>query len=223
MYKTSKETQERKDVKRQHILDTAAKVFSQNGYHYTSVKDIVEAASISIGSFYFYFKSKEQLFEELYTASTQKFQEIIENIVDVERFSLSENLTRAMITNLWMYEQHRELAKIMLIEAAGVNPTIQKMRMESVKEACSRMEQWFTHFKTNHGVSIPDVRVAALIYEGSFYYLINDWLESDQTVQLTDSGYAFCIYTLQALGVAFEEQEIRQSITEVLEELSGTA
>ncbi|MGN6711619.1 TetR/AcrR family transcriptional regulator [Anaerocolumna jejuensis] len=220
MYKTSKETQERKDVKRQFILDTAAKVFSQKGYHYTSVKDIVEEANISIGSFYFYFKSKEELFEELFVNITIKFQEVTEKVLDVERFSLSKNFTRVIIGNLWMYEQHKELAKIILIEAGGVNPAFQKMRMQSIKESCNALENWFKRFKTNHTVNIPDEKAAALIYEGSFYYLIINWLESDQTVKLTDSGYALCIYNLQALKISFEDSDIRQYITEVLEELT---
>lgn len=220
MYKTSKETQERKDVKRQFILDTAAKVFSQKGYHYTSVKDIVEEANISIGSFYFYFKSKEELFTELFVNITKKFQKVTDKVLDVEHFSLSKNFTRVIIGNLWMYEQHKELAKIMLIEAAGVNPTFQKMRFDSIKESSSTVENWFKRFKTNHAVNIPDEKTAALIYEGSFYYLISDWLESDQAIKLTDSGYALCIYSLQALKISFEDSDIRQYITEVLEELT---
>lgn len=220
MYITSKETQERKDAKRQFILDTAAKVFSQKGYHYTSVKDIVEEASISIGSFYFYFKSKEELFEELYVNITKKFQVVTDKVLDIERFSLSKNFTRVIIANLWMYERHRELAKIMLIEAAGVNSAFKRTRIQSIKESCSTMENWFKRFKTNHTVNIPDERVAALIYEGSFYYLISDWLESDQIVKLTDSGYALCIYSLQALKISFEDHDIRQHITEILEELT---
>lgn len=219
MYKTSKEIQERKDAKRQFILGTAVKVFSKRGYHNTAVKDIVEEASISVGSFYFYFKSKEELFTELYLNITKEFQKIENKVLDVEHFPLAKNFTRVIMATLWMYDRNRDMAKIMLMEAAGINPEFQKIRMKSIMESCQVMEGWFKRFKVHHLVNIPDERKAALIFEGSFYYLINDWLESHSSIQLTDSGYALCIYTLQALKISFDEEEIRWYIKEVLDEL----
>ena len=220
MYKTSKETQERKDAKRQFILDTAAKVFATKGYHNTTVKDIVEEASVSVGSFYFYFKSKEELFTELYLNIVKDFQDNAEKVLDVKNYTLAKNFTRVIIANLWMYERNRDLAKIMLFEAISINPDFKKLWNESIKESCRTMEKWFKLFKVHNPVNIPDERIAALIFEGSFNYLINDWLESDQSMRLTDSGYALCIYNLQALKVPFEEEEVQRYIKEVLQELT---
>lgn len=219
MYKTSKDTQERKDAKRQFILDTAAKVFARKGYHNTAVKDIVDEASVSVGSFYFYFKSKEELFSELYQNIVKEFQENAASVLDIKNFTLAQNFTRVIMANLWMYERNRDLAKIMLMEAVGINPEFQKIRTESMKESCRTMEEWFKRFKVHNPVNIPDERIAALIFEGTFYYLINDWLESDQSIRLTDSGYALCIYNLQALNISFEEETIKLYIKEVLDEL----
>jgi Transcriptional regulator len=220
MYKTSKDTQKRKDIKRQIILETAAKVFAAKGYHNTSVKDIVDEASISVGSFYFYFKGKEELFTELYQSIAKEFQECGEKALDIENFTLAKNFTRVIISNLWMYECNRELAKIMLIEAVSINPDFQKIRNDTIKESCRIMEDWFKHFKAQYPVNIPDIRAAALIFEGSFYYLINDWLESDQSFMLTDMGYPLCIYNLQALLIPFQEEEIKIYIQEIIEELT---
>ena len=219
MYKTSKATEKRKNAKRQLIIDTAAKVFAEKGYHNTSVKDIVEEASVSVGSFYFYFKGKEELFIELYLSTAKEFQNSAEQVLDVNNFSLSKNFIRVVLSNLWMYEQNRDLAKIMLIEAVGLNPDFERIRTESIKESCRTMEKWFKQFKIRNPVNIPDERIAALIFEGSFYYLINDWLESDQSVRLVDSGYAICVYNLQALRIPFTEEEIKHDIREVIDEL----
>lgn len=221
MYRTSKDTQERKEAKRQLILDTAAKVFALKGYHHTAVKDIVDAAEVSVGSFYFYFKSKEDLFIELYQNITTMFQTNTMRVLDVENFSLLKNFTRVMIATLWLYEQNRDMAKIMLLEAAVINPAFQKVRTESMRESAQTMAVWFERFKSHNAVNIPDARVAALMYEGSFYYLIDDWLKSDVPFPLTDCGYVFCVYQLQALGISFEEDTVRQYIAEVLKELKS--
>ena len=223
MYKTSKDTRERKEAKRQLILDIAVKVFAAKGYHNTTVKDIVDAAAVSVGSFYFYFKSKEDLFAELYLNITKRFQENTMSVLDVENFSLLKNFTRVMMANLWLYERNRDISKIMLLEAAAINPEFQRIRTDSIKKSAQTMAVWFERFKLHNTVNIPDAKVAALIYEGSFYYLINDWLEADSPVQLTDHGYAFCVYNLQALKIAFEEAEVKGYIDEVLKELEKSA
>lgn len=219
MYKTSKNTQKRKEAKRQLILDTAAKVFAAKGYHNTTVKDIVDEADVSVGSFYFYFKSKEDLFTELYTSIAEKFNTTVMSVLDVERFTLLKNFTRVMIAHLWQYEQNRDISKIMLLEASLINPGFYKIRTDSMKESAKAMEAWFERFKLRSAVNIPDTRVASLIYTGSYYYLINDWLESETNIPLTDYGYAFCVYNLQALKIPFEEIEVKKYIDEVLQEL----
>ncbi|WP_310830351.1 TetR/AcrR family transcriptional regulator [Paenibacillus pedocola] len=220
MYKTSKETQDRKDAKRQYILDTSAKVFANRGYHNTTVKDIVEEASISVGSFYFYFKGKEELFTELYLNIVKAFQDTAQKVLDIENYNLAKNFTRVISANLWMYQSNRELARIMLIEAVGLNPEFEKKRSDSVRESCRTMEGWFKRFKVHNPVNIPDERIAALAFESSFYYLILDWLEGDEAVKLTDSSYGLSIYNLQALKVTFEDEDIKMYIKEVLDELN---
>lgn len=47
------------------ILDAAMKVFLTNGYEGTSVRMILEEANVVTGSFYHFFKSKEELFEKV--------------------------------------------------------------------------------------------------------------------------------------------------------------
>ena len=49
----------RKDDKRERILDAGLQVMFLQGYNGTGVKDIVDAAGIPKGSFYNYFESKE--------------------------------------------------------------------------------------------------------------------------------------------------------------------
>ncbi|MCU1453328.1 MAG: acrR3 [Acidimicrobiales bacterium] len=46
-------------------MELAAKRFAENGYHPTSVAEIVEGLSVGKGVFYWYFSSKEELFTEI--------------------------------------------------------------------------------------------------------------------------------------------------------------
>ncbi|MEU9169131.1 ScbR family autoregulator-binding transcription factor [Streptomyces sp. NPDC048420] len=57
--------QERAEVTRSAILDGAARAFDAEGYHGTSLGDIVREAGVTKGALYFHFGSKEELAQAL--------------------------------------------------------------------------------------------------------------------------------------------------------------
>jgi len=50
---------------RQRVLEAAEAVFAEHGYHDASVVKITEAAGVGQGTFYLYFASKQEVFDEL--------------------------------------------------------------------------------------------------------------------------------------------------------------
>lgn len=51
--------------RKQQLVDCAAALFAERGYAETRIKDIVEAAGVAKGLFYWYFDNKEALFAEV--------------------------------------------------------------------------------------------------------------------------------------------------------------
>lgn len=51
----------KKENTRIKILDAAAELIHRKGFNHTGIQEILEAAAVPKGSFYFYFKSKEDL------------------------------------------------------------------------------------------------------------------------------------------------------------------
>ncbi|HUA35534.1 MAG TPA: helix-turn-helix domain-containing protein [Candidatus Binataceae bacterium] len=51
---------------REKIIDGARKLFAEKGYANTSIPDLVNAAGVTRGALYFYFKSKDDLFAEVF-------------------------------------------------------------------------------------------------------------------------------------------------------------
>lgn len=58
-------TTKAKERKKQKIVETAIRIFSQKGYHRAKVQDITKALDISTGTFYIYFQNKRDLFVEV--------------------------------------------------------------------------------------------------------------------------------------------------------------
>ena len=51
--------------RRNEIIETAGKLFEEKGYEQTQVQDIVNEIGVAKGLFYYYFKSKDEVMEEL--------------------------------------------------------------------------------------------------------------------------------------------------------------
>jgi TetR/AcrR family fatty acid metabolism transcriptional regulator len=65
-YRSTEKTRKKKDVKRTAMMQAAIRVFAEKGYHAATVRDVVEAAEVAVGTFYFYFPDKETLFVHLF-------------------------------------------------------------------------------------------------------------------------------------------------------------
>ncbi len=78
MARIVKEFAERK----KEITDTARALFYQNGYANTSVNFIIETIGISKGTFYYYFKSKEDLLDYIVDEFTKEIVSKLELVVN---------------------------------------------------------------------------------------------------------------------------------------------
>lgn len=54
-------SQEHLDARRRQILDGARRCFTRNGFHATSVQDVLKETGLSAGAVYRYFKGKDEL------------------------------------------------------------------------------------------------------------------------------------------------------------------
>jgi AcrR family transcriptional regulator len=50
-----------RERRRQQILDAARRQFARNGFHQTSMQDVLQEAGLSAGALYRYFRSKEEI------------------------------------------------------------------------------------------------------------------------------------------------------------------
>ena len=67
---------------RQKIVSAAKKLITENGFENVSIEDIAKEADVSTGSFYTYFKKKEDIIEELNQANFYRLAEIANEMTD---------------------------------------------------------------------------------------------------------------------------------------------
>jgi AcrR family transcriptional regulator len=71
----------RQDNRRQQLLDVAARLFRERGYHVTSMRDIAHEVGMLSGSIYYHFSSKEDLLLAVYEEGLRHIAERVDAAV----------------------------------------------------------------------------------------------------------------------------------------------
>jgi AcrR family transcriptional regulator len=111
---------------RERLLESAKRLFSQRGYYATSVEDIVESAGLSKGAFYFYFKSKEELFKSLVEEMHLSIVKRLENFLERE-LPLEDALIEHAKVFLEDIYQNRHIAQLFLFQLVGTNEEFREL------------------------------------------------------------------------------------------------
>jgi AcrR family transcriptional regulator len=92
---------------RQRLLDAGASVFARLGYHAARVDDVVAEADSSHGTFYLYFSSKEDLFEQLVTEVAGELQQLVDQLPPVSNTATGREALRAWLAKVSeVYARH---------------------------------------------------------------------------------------------------------------------
>lgn len=71
-----------KEERRNEIIETAGKLFEEKGYEQTQVQDIVNEIGVAKGLFYYYFKSKDEVMEELADRYADAIIDAVNKLID---------------------------------------------------------------------------------------------------------------------------------------------
>ena len=71
-----------KEERRDEIIETAGKLFEEKGYEQTQVQDIVNEIGVAKGLFYYYFKSKDEVMEELADRYADAIIDAVNELID---------------------------------------------------------------------------------------------------------------------------------------------
>ena len=108
------------DRRRKQIIDGAIKVFTAKGFHSATVREIADAAGLTMGSLYNYIASKEDIIHIVYDYITRVLREemrgAIEGIGDPE-----ERLKAALHQNLKAVYQNQEIIMFIYKESAALD------------------------------------------------------------------------------------------------------
>ncbi len=118
---------------RQDILEAAAKIFSEKGFHATSMQDIAEAVHLQKASIYHHFSSKQDILVDILDQALGLINNRLE-IVRSQSFSADEKLRQAMISYLETIAENQNLAAVLLLELRTLDPELKARQAARIEE-----------------------------------------------------------------------------------------
>lgn len=206
----------KKDLKRKTILEAAAKVFSEKGYIDSSIKDITNEASISVGSFYSYFDNKEDVLAQIYEEISNMSLKIASDVSMDNNANVTKKFTFAMACAIWTYAKNKELSKILFVKSMGINESFEKKRWSILDKTNNYLKVILEHLNKSHLYGISDINVTSVLLTHSIFGVITYWLDEKITSNLKDMIFSLCTYHLRALKVNFTDEEVKLYIDEAL-------
>lgn len=104
--------------RKSQLLDCAAELFAEHGYSETRVMDIVQAAGVAKGLFYWYFENKAALFTELVVDNREQLRQAQYEAIDRGATPLQQIRQGAEASLLFMAERAPFFA---LLEVENIN------------------------------------------------------------------------------------------------------
>lgn len=123
----------RQDNRRAQLLDAAAKLFAERGFHATSMRDIAKTVGMLSGSIYYHFESKDEMLLAVYEEGLRRVTEMVEAAVAQQSDSW-QRLEAACAAHLQALIAHRDYTQVMIRtlpdEAGAAGPRVRELRRD---------------------------------------------------------------------------------------------
>jgi len=156
------------------ILETAEKLFAENGFDGTSVRQISKAAGINIAMVSYYFGSKEKLLEKLFLYRMSDFRMQLESVISTNKPQL-EILDDIIALIVKRIHRNRRTHKIINFEYSNATRNINFEKFHAQKKDNLKVVAAFVKNGQDEGVftdnvNIPLITTTILGTYFHFYY-----------------------------------------------------
>jgi AcrR family transcriptional regulator len=165
---------EYKEAAKTKIIEAARKVFTQKGYHDTTMDDIAKEIGVSKGALYSYFKSKEDLLQEISLQNHQTLRDIINTACKSHDLTQALEEVYTQMTEKYGGNMHTNFE---IIALAAYDSKTKKIIMDDFRRDIDTV-QTFLEDKMKHGTMRTDVNARILaelftsLYMGTMAKLI---------------------------------------------------
>jgi AcrR family transcriptional regulator len=191
---------ERFETRRRELIDAAARLFAERGYHGTSIEDLLEATGLTRGGLYHYIDSKQDL---LFAIHEQLMEPLLEQARAIAGSGEPPEAQLRRLVGAWMahVEGHRHHMVVFDRERRSVRADPRYADAVAAREEFERILDGILRAGQASGAfEIPDRPVALLAFLGMVNYA-PQWFDPAGRLGPDEIAEGFCDLVLGGLRV----------------------
>jgi len=162
--------------KRRQILDAAIRVFARQGFHACRVSDIADEAGVAYGLVYHYFKSKDEVLNELFTERWSLLLATIEE-VDAQDIGAHEKLDAVARFIIDSYRHDPELMKVIIVEVTRAANSFGRTHLAEIGRAYEMIAKIVADAQEEGTFRREvDPELASMWFYGAIEQLLSGWV-----------------------------------------------
>jgi len=162
--------------KRRQILDAAIRVFARQGFHATRVSDIADEAGVAYGLVYHYFRSKDEVLNELFV---ERWSLLLAAIDETDRAGETPRHKLAAVAAFIVdsYRHDPELMKVIIVEVTRAANSFGRTHLPEIRRAYQSIAK-IVEDGQKEGVFRDDVAplFASMSFYGAIEQLLSGWI-----------------------------------------------
>jgi TetR/AcrR family transcriptional regulator, fatty acid metabolism regulator protein len=173
--------------KRRQILDAAVRVFARQGFHATRVSDIADEAGVAYGLVYHYFRSKDEVLNELFV---ERWSLLLTAIEEADRAGGSHRARLAAVAGFIIesYRHDPELMKVIIVEVTRAANSFGRTHLPEIRRAYESIAKIVADGQ-EAGEFRRDVTplFASMTFYGAIEQLLSGWIF--ELIPASDTGF----------------------------------
>jgi AcrR family transcriptional regulator len=186
------------ELKRQVVLRTAARIYSRNGFHETTLADIADKLNVSKPALYYYFRSKDDILFECHRLAIEAIIDGDNPMPSRDEASGRERLEEFLRRYVRMVVDDFGTCLVMTGTNA-LEPENRGQVVEGRRQIDSMLRELLEHGNADGTLACVDTKLAAMFIFGAMNW-IPRWFHADGSLGLEEVADRLIEFVLNAIG-----------------------
>lgn len=186
------------ELKRQVVLRTAARIYSRNGFHETTLADIADKLNVSKPALYYYFRSKDDILFECHRLAIEAITDGDNPMPSRAEASGRERLEEFLRRYVRMVVDDFGTCLVMTGTNA-LEPENRGQVVEGRRQIDLMLRELLEHGNADGTLDCPDTKLTAMFIFGAMNW-IPRWFHADGSLGLEEVADRLIEFVLQAIG-----------------------
>ena len=207
VYKEAAGRTMKRELRKDQILECAKRLFSQRGYYQTHIETILKEAKIGKGTFYLYFKNKQDLFISLLIKFLDEWEDaVLSTSTELEKEDMASYFKTFIKRSFQFFRQNEDLCNIYLRIGPGTDeafePFIERFEEKMLQYVINKLEEGVQSNIFRKGIDIEKVAnmlLGAFLRLDYYYFVLRK--KSRESFDIDKTADQFFDFIMSGLRV----------------------